>query len=627
MSSPSDEPLASARSLLAGADAHYRTGSYREAAEAAAAAGALLMAALDPPPALVASALGAEGFFRYLLGEVAPARSLFEQELQIWERLGGENDPRVATTLNNLAMLFDLEGNYAAARPLMERVVSIRAAVLEPGHPDVVAALNNLALLEDSVGNAVAARGLWERALAGKPSDGDEVAAVLNNLAGLLVSQGDFDEARGLYTRALDIRKALYGPDHTLVAEVLVNEAALLRELGEGAKAAHALERVISIWEKSKGSEHPDVAAARNSLAAVYSDAGAWERSRPLLEQVRGAWERRYGPSHPESVAATNNLALVLLRTGDAHGARELWEQALATRTAALSEGHPANVPLLFDLSIANLALGCEKEAREAALRAGRLSTRYARTVLPALSVAEQAAYLERHYGALASGLAPFLSDHEREAVELVLGRKGLLQEGLRRQNALTRISDGPLGEVARRLEEARLRVARTVRETAAAFREAERERERIERELAEALGASAAFGSETVRLADSWEDGALAALQAALPVHHAFVDVVEHDRYADAEGVRRYAAIVVGSNDWSVLDLGEGDAVDYAVQRWRRNRRQIEHVDALRKLLWRPLAAALPVSTTRIWIAPDGQLGRVPWAVLPEQAPTGDVR
>jgi len=72
----------------------------------------------------------------------------------------------MAQTLNNLAVLRQVQGEHAAARPLHERALAINEKVLGPEHPDTVTSLNNLALLLQAQGDLAAARPFYERALA-----------------------------------------------------------------------------------------------------------------------------------------------------------------------------------------------------------------------------------------------------------------------------------------------------------------------------------------------------------------------------------------------------------------------------------------------------------------------------
>ena len=57
--------------------------------------------------------------------------------------------PSIPTSpsLNNLAVLYKTEGRYAKAEPLYQRALAIREKALGPEHPDVATSLNNLAAL------------------------------------------------------------------------------------------------------------------------------------------------------------------------------------------------------------------------------------------------------------------------------------------------------------------------------------------------------------------------------------------------------------------------------------------------------------------------------------------------
>ncbi len=53
----------------------------------------------------------------------------------------------VATSLNNLALLYEAQGYYAEAEPLYQRSLAIMEKVLGPEHPSVATSLENYAAL------------------------------------------------------------------------------------------------------------------------------------------------------------------------------------------------------------------------------------------------------------------------------------------------------------------------------------------------------------------------------------------------------------------------------------------------------------------------------------------------
>ncbi|CAM9154674.1 unnamed protein product, partial [Hapterophycus canaliculatus] len=68
----------------------------------------------------------------------AEAEPLYESSISILQKALGRDHPDVATTLNDLAGLFDSQAKYAEAGPLYERAQSIQEKALDPDHPDLV---------------------------------------------------------------------------------------------------------------------------------------------------------------------------------------------------------------------------------------------------------------------------------------------------------------------------------------------------------------------------------------------------------------------------------------------------------------------------------------------------------
>jgi len=59
----------------------------------------------------------------------------------------GPQDPRLATTLNNLGEVYRAQAKYAEAEPLYMRAMAIYEKTLGPEHPDVAQSLENYAAL------------------------------------------------------------------------------------------------------------------------------------------------------------------------------------------------------------------------------------------------------------------------------------------------------------------------------------------------------------------------------------------------------------------------------------------------------------------------------------------------
>ena len=69
------------------------------------------------------------------MGDYEKALPLYQRALEIIEKVLGPQHPDVATTLNNLAVLYESMGDYEKALPLYQRALEIREKVLGSATP------------------------------------------------------------------------------------------------------------------------------------------------------------------------------------------------------------------------------------------------------------------------------------------------------------------------------------------------------------------------------------------------------------------------------------------------------------------------------------------------------------
>ncbi|MBD2256285.1 tetratricopeptide repeat protein, partial [Pseudanabaena sp. FACHB-2040] len=93
------------------------------------------------------------------------AINICESSLSICEEQLGANHPDTATSLNNLAGLYQGTGRYREAEPLYVRALQIVEEQLGENHPDTATSLNNLASLYKNTGRYGEAEPLYVRAL------------------------------------------------------------------------------------------------------------------------------------------------------------------------------------------------------------------------------------------------------------------------------------------------------------------------------------------------------------------------------------------------------------------------------------------------------------------------------
>jgi len=267
-------------------------------------------------------------------GRYAEAEFLFQQELELYKRLLGNENSYVATSLNNLAGLYDSQGRYSEAEPLYKKALELRQRLLGEEHPDVATSFNNLALLYYSQGRYSEAEPLYKKALElrqrllgeGHP----DVATSFNNLAFLHYSQGRYSEAEPLYKKALELRQRLLGEEHPDVATSFNNLAGLYDSQGRYSEAEPLYKKALELRQRLLGEEHPDVASSFNNLAFLHYSQGRYSEAEPLYKKALELRQRLLEEEHPDVTSSFNNLAGLYQSQGRYSKAEPLYQQALA---------------------------------------------------------------------------------------------------------------------------------------------------------------------------------------------------------------------------------------------------------------------------------------------------------
>jgi tetratricopeptide (TPR) repeat protein len=124
----------------------------------------------------------------------------------------------LATSLNNLASLYESQGKYSEAELLYLDALETGKRLFTSDHPNVATILNNLAFLYKNQGKYSEAEPLYVDALEMRSrlftGDHPDLATSLNNLAGLYKSQGRYSEAEPLYLDALAMSERTLGANH-----------------------------------------------------------------------------------------------------------------------------------------------------------------------------------------------------------------------------------------------------------------------------------------------------------------------------------------------------------------------------------------------------------------------------
>lgn len=178
-----------------------------------------------------------------------------------YRKLFGEENENVATSLNELAILYQLQGRYDEAIANYEKAIEIDKKTISIEHP--------------------------------------EHAKHLSNLAVVYQLQGKFDEAIANYEEAIEIDKKTIGIEHPEHAKHLSNIALVYEAQGKYDDAITKLEEAIEIGKKTIGIEHPNYAISLSNLALVYEAQGKYDAALALYKEALHIDEKTLPENHP----------------------------------------------------------------------------------------------------------------------------------------------------------------------------------------------------------------------------------------------------------------------------------------------------------------------------------------
>jgi CHAT domain-containing protein len=604
-------------------------------------------------------------------GSAEKALPFYAQALAMRRRLYPESKypdghPELALSLNNMGFMLESAGSAEKAIPFLEQALAMNRRLYPEskypdGHPELAISLNNMGRVLRSSGSAEKALPFHEQALAMRrrlypeakyPDGHPDLAGSLNDMGFVLQSAGSAEQALPFHEQALAMYRRLYPeakyPDgHPELATSLNNMGFVLQSAGSAAKAlpfhAQALAMRRRLYPEAKYPDgHPELAISLNNMGRVLQRAGSAEKALPFFEQALAMYRRlypeaKYPDGHPELAQSLENMGGVLWSAGWAEKALPFFEQGLAMYRrlypeAKYPDGHPHLAQSLNNMGFVLRSAGSAEKALAFFEQALAMRRALDRRLLLTSAEADALSYVQTQPltrdGYLSA--AVLLPGTGAASYDPVWHTKAAVTRVLELRHDAARAAGPDAAERLTRLKELRRRIERLLQDNRRKPDERDKElarltdeRDAIERRLAADLPVLARWAEREKRTP--------ADLARALPAGTAFVDLLAWTRFeqdpkvkgrAGEKRVRSYLAFVVApGRDVRRIDLGPAAPIDAAVRSWRQSIERREAGAAperLKALVWDRIAGALPPGTATLYLAPDGDLARLPWEALP---------
>ena len=648
------------KELSSQADTEFKAGNYVKAKTALE--DAIRIAKEDMPTSalVMATLLNNLAFLCDTTRQYDEAEPLYKESLRLRLEIHGEGNSDTAISYFNLAGHYAAKGNFADAEESFIGALRSNRLVSPEGDRDTIKILTNLADMyarvakrdraieayrlalliskkihgARSVDTAIVmtnmglthldekqfqeAEALLEQALLALTETVGPVhkltASVQNSLGGLYISIGNPTKALTYLKTALDTRKQLYGPIHIEVANSYNTIGGALQRLQNTSEASLYFERALALRKSLLPEDSLETADTLSNLATTYIDQNRAGNAISLLSKAMSIKTNRLGPKHPDVARLMGNMAVAYSVTGNKAQERILQEKSLIILEASFGANHPSTL-----LAAENLA-----SAEENPLKAARLLDRAYRGNLIAiqgegqyLSSTDREGFVSS-FGDAWGGVFSLLGDKQeisRIALFSRLNRQGLLVEMEKRQAELAS-APGEHQSIANEL-------ATVISELASFSITTEQRRnlrlrqDDLEKKLYRVLPKLQPRIVEVEQVA------------AALPQSSALVEFQRYQPYngSKAHGHRwssaRYVALVL-SADGTIkpVDLGLAGLIEEKIkQALIASEQQLGDAEKLWGLVGDLIIAPLASATEEIdtlFISPDAELNRVPFAALP---------
>ena len=276
-------------------------------------------------------------------GNYVKALESYNKALEIYLSVFGDKHPNVATNYNNIAVVYFSQGNYAQALEYYNKALELYLSVFGDRHPSVATNYNNIGGVYDSQGNYAKALEYYNKALEIRLSVfGDRhpsVATNYNNIGSVYDSQGNYAKALEYYNKALEIRLSVFGDRHPDIATCYNNIGGIYR--GNYAKALEYYNKALKILLSIFGDRHPNVATSYNNIAAVYFSQGNYAQALEYYNKALEIYLSVFGDRHPNVATNYNNIGAVYFSHGNYAQALEYYNKALEIYLSIFGDRHP----------------------------------------------------------------------------------------------------------------------------------------------------------------------------------------------------------------------------------------------------------------------------------------------
>ena len=280
-----------------------------------------------------------------------------------------------ANTLNTLGHLYQSTKNYKKAKEFLYEALKIRQEVLGTSNNTYAITLANIGICCDNLNDYKSAEKhlLIALDILRNNNDDDYTASTLNSLGVLYNDLGRYSTAKKYLFEALEMRKCIYGLEHSIYAETLHDISVLYYDNGDYQSAKAYAVQAMKIRKNTLGTSHPDYVTSLQCLAHTYRSLGDYPTAIKYYTEALNIQNTIFGKINRNYASSLNGLGICYFYMENFNIAEQYLLEGLRIRRNILPISHVEHILSLNNLGLFYNAIGNYQEAENYLLEALRI--------------------------------------------------------------------------------------------------------------------------------------------------------------------------------------------------------------------------------------------------------------